>query len=68
MGTLYLVRHGQASFGAENYDELSELGHRQSVRLGEYFAQKGISFDRLIAGTLNRHKQTLGDVLQGMNH
>jgi broad specificity phosphatase PhoE len=68
MGTLYLVRHGQASFGAANYDELSELGGRQSVRLGEYFAQKGIAFDALIAGTLNRHKQTLQGILQGMKH
>jgi broad specificity phosphatase PhoE len=38
MGNLYLVRHGQASFGAADYDQLSELGQRQSVRLGEYFA------------------------------
>ena len=68
MGTLYLVRHGQASFGAENYDELSDLGRRQSVRLGEYFAGKGVMFDGLIAGTLNRHKQTLEGILQGMNH
>jgi broad specificity phosphatase PhoE len=67
MGTLYLVRHGQASFGAANYDELSELGARQSVRLGEYFAQKGIAFDALIAGTLNRHQQTLRGILQGMD-
>ena len=59
MGTLYLVRHGQASFGAEDYDHLSELGRRQSVRLGEYFAERGIHFDGLIAGTLRRHKQTL---------
>lgn len=36
MGTLYLVRHGQASFGADDYDQLSPLGQRQSVRLGEY--------------------------------
>ncbi len=67
MGTLYLVRHGQASFGAEDYDQLSELGLRQSVRLGEYFAQKGIHFDGLIAGTLRRQKQTLEGILQGMN-
>ena len=51
MGTLYLVRHGQASFGADDYDQLSDLGRRQSVRLGEYFARKGIHFDGLIAGT-----------------
>jgi broad specificity phosphatase PhoE len=66
MGTLYLVRHGQASFGAQDYDQLSELGRKQSVRLGEYFAHKGVSFDALIAGTLRRHKQTLEGLLQGM--
>ena len=67
MGTLYLVRHGQASFGADDYDQLSELGHRQSVRLGEYFAHQGVVFDSLIAGTLRRHKQTLAGILEGMN-
>jgi broad specificity phosphatase PhoE len=45
MGNIYLVRHGQASFGAENYDQLSTLGQQQSQRLGEYFAQKGIQFE-----------------------
>ncbi len=68
MGNLYLVRHGQASFGAEDYDQLSDLGHKQSVRLGEYFAQKGLRFDSLIAGTLKRQTQTLAGILQGMNH
>lgn len=67
MGTLYLVRHGQASFGADDYDQLSDLGRRQAVRLGEYFAERGVHFDGLIAGTLRRHKQTLEGILQGMN-
>lgn len=67
MGTLYLVRHGQASFGADDYDNLSELGHKQSVRLGEYFAERGLHFDGLIAGTLRRHKQTLDGIMRGMN-
>jgi broad specificity phosphatase PhoE len=67
MGTLYLVRHGQASFGAADYDQLSELGRKQSVRLGEYFAERDIHFDALIAGTLRRHKQTLEGILRGMN-
>jgi len=67
MGTLYLVRHGQASFGADDYDHLSELGQRQSVRLGAYFARRGVHFDAFIAGTLRRHKQTLAGILQGMN-
>lgn len=68
MGTLHLVRHGQASLGAADYDQLSELGHRQAVLLGEYFAQQGIAFDALIAGTLRRHTQTLAGILQGMRH
>jgi broad specificity phosphatase PhoE len=65
MGTLYLVRHGQASFGAEDYDNLSELGHRQSVRLGEYFADKGLRFDTVLTGTLKRHAQTWTGIAQG---
>ena len=67
MGTLYLVRHGQASFGSDDYDRLSDLGHQQSVLLGEYFARKGTHFDGIIVGTLRRHKETLAGILQGMN-
>jgi len=65
MGNLYLVRHGQASFGAADYDNLSELGHRQSVRLGEYFAHKGLQFEAVITGTLKRHAQTWAGIAQG---
>jgi len=66
MGTLYLVRHGQASFGADNYDNLSPLGHQQSVRLGEYFKGKGIRFDAVLTGTLVRQQQTLKGICEGM--
>ena len=65
MGNLYLVRHGQASFGAADYDQLSELGQRQSVRLGEYFANKGLTFDAVLTGTLRRHTQTWAGIAQG---
>ncbi len=65
MGTLYLVRHGQASFGAADYDRLSELGQRQSVRLGDYFRQKGLSFDAVLTGTLRRHLQTYSAIQEG---
>lgn len=66
MGTLYLVRHGQASFGSADYDKLSELGMRQSVRLGQWFAHKGIEFDAVLTGTLRRHIETLDGIAQGM--
>ena len=66
MGTLYLVRHGQASFGAEDYDRLSDLGRQQSRRLGEYFARKGLRFDAVISGTLRRHLETLDGIRLGL--
>ncbi len=66
MGTLYLVRHGQASFGADDYDQLSELGMRQSVLLGEHFAHHALKFDAILTGSLKRHVQTLQGILQGM--
>ena len=65
MGTLYLVRHGQASFGAADYDHLSAMGVQQSIRLGEYFASKGLRFDAVITGTLRRHTQTWDGIRQG---
>lgn len=65
MGNLYLVRHGQASFGAADYDKLSELGHRQSLRLGAYFRQKGLQFDAVLCGTLRRHVQTWDGIREG---
>lgn len=66
MPTLYLVRHGQASFGADNYDQLSDLGHRQSVLLGECFARLGLQFEAAYTGTLERHAQTLAGIVQGL--
>ncbi len=66
MGNLYLVRHGQASFGADDYDQLSALGHKQSVRLGQYFRGKGLSFEAVLTGTLRRHVQTFEGIAEGL--
>lgn len=66
MGTLYLVRHGQASFGAADYDQLSELGHQQCVRLGEYFRSRGLVFDAALRGSLRRQVQSLDAIVQGL--
>jgi len=65
MGTLYLVRHGQASFGAADYDQLSELGERQCRALGEYFAERSLRFDAVLRGTLRRHAQSLAALAEG---
>ena len=37
MTTIYFIRHGQASFGAESYDQLSPNGELQAKILGQYF-------------------------------
>jgi len=54
MSTLYLVRHGQASFGQSNYDKLSELGERQARLLGEYWLRWQVALDAVYTGTLAR--------------
>jgi phosphohistidine phosphatase SixA len=64
---IYLVRHGQASLGAADYDNLSERGEQQALRLGEYFASRGITFDAAYGGTLKRHAQTYNGITRGMN-
>ena len=65
MGILYLIRHGQASFGAADYDQLSELGARQCHTLGQYFAARGITFEAVLRGTLRRHAQSLAALTEG---
>jgi broad specificity phosphatase PhoE len=67
MGTIFLVRHGQASFGADDYDQLSDLGQRQCERLGHWFAARGTRFNRVVTGTLKRHRQSLAAIEQGMS-
>ncbi len=58
MAAISLVRHGQASLGAEDYDQLSDLGKTQARHLGQWLVQGGHSLDRVVTGSLKRHKQT----------
>lgn len=53
-----MVRHGQASFGKENYDQLSEKGHKQCRILAEHLIRTGLSFDAVYAGDMARQKDT----------
>lgn len=66
MSDFYLVRHGQACFGTDNYDRLSPLGHQQAIWLGEYFKQRDIHFDRVIVGDMVRHHETAQGICQGL--
>jgi broad specificity phosphatase PhoE len=58
MGSLLLIRHGQASFGAADYDQLSAVGAEQSQRLGAWLRHVGQSPDLIALGSLRRHIQT----------
>lgn len=67
MASIYLIRHGQASLGADDYDNLSPLGQHQAQRLGEYLAGKGIAPQSVFMGSLRRHAQTWAGIAQGMS-
>jgi len=58
MALLTLVRHGQASYLKENYDQLSDLGKRQARMLGEYWIRTKTSFDQVYYGPACRHFRT----------
>ncbi|MFW1754061.1 histidine phosphatase family protein [Acinetobacter wanghuae] len=58
MTTIYLVRHGQASFGAESYDKLSPNGEQQAKLLGQYFDDILKEAPYVVAGSMQRHQQT----------
>ena len=66
MSTIYLVRHGQASFGTANYDQLSQTGREQVRLLGDYFAQSGERIDRIYSGGLNRQRETADLIAQAV--
>src|SRR3954469_25885751 len=62
MPTVLLVRHAQASFGAADYDVLSDLGHRQVEALVEGLSRRGITADRVVSGGLRRQRDTAGPI------
>lgn len=58
MGTLLLVRHGQASFGAQDYDQLSEHGRQQAAVVGAALAAREVTPARIVTGSLRRQRDT----------
>jgi broad specificity phosphatase PhoE len=58
MGVVLLVRHGQASFGAEDYDVLSETGVEQTRMLGRALAAQGLRPARVVHGAMTRQRDS----------
>ena len=65
MGQVLLVRHGQASWDGEDYDVLSETGHRQGELLGAALAERGIKPDVVVSGGMRRHRETVENLVDG---
>jgi broad specificity phosphatase PhoE len=65
VGVIYVVRHGQAAFGTEHYDRLTEIGFAQARLLGAYFGRRNIRFDAVFTGTLRRQSETAQGIFEG---
>jgi broad specificity phosphatase PhoE len=59
---VHLLRHAQASAGAEDYDELSALGYQQADKVGAYLVRHNVRFGAVYLGALKRHAQTLAAI------
>ena len=66
MGVLLLVRHGQASLGAADYDQLSAVGRRQAQVTGARLAAADLAVDRVVSGALTRQRDTAEAVLAAL--
>lgn len=66
MAVIRLIRHGQASFGLKNYDQLSDLGVKQAELLGESLRGRASDVDLVICGAMTRHRQTAEATLGAM--
>ncbi|MEU5266399.1 histidine phosphatase family protein [Amycolatopsis sp. NPDC021455] len=64
MGAIYLVRHGQASFGASDYDALSPRGFEQSTVVGAELLRRNVSFSQIRSGSLARQRDTAATALK----
>jgi len=64
MSTLFLVRHGQASFGSDNYDRLSPLGIQQANHLRDHFSENAVELHGICSGRLQRQRST-AEILAG---
>lgn len=66
MAIIFLIRHGQAQFGMEEYDALSPTGIEQAKILGKSLIEKKIFPTKIISGAMRRHQQTMDYCLENM--
>jgi broad specificity phosphatase PhoE len=59
MSILCMIRHGQASFGAADYDRLSPRGRKQARIVAEHLRALPTAIDAVYTGSLARQQQTV---------
>ena len=62
MPSLILLRHAQASFGADDYDVLSDHGHEQAKAVVADLQRREIAIHHVVCGSLQRQRDTAGPV------
>lgn len=62
MSTLTLVRHGQASFDADHYDQLSPLGVLQAQATARFFVERRLQFTAVYSGPRERQRWTAAEI------
>jgi broad specificity phosphatase PhoE len=58
MPLMVIVRHGQASFGSDDYDVLSPVGRQQAQATAAALSAAGLDAARIISGSLRRQRDT----------
>lgn len=64
MPVIHLVRHGQASFGSDDYDVLSPTGAQQAALAGRELVRRGVRTPVYGSGTLSRQRDTAAIVAE----
>jgi broad specificity phosphatase PhoE len=65
VGMVLLVRHGQASFGTDDYDVLSDTGWQQGRLLGAWLRSQGVTPAAVVRGDMRRHRETAEALVEG---
>lgn len=64
MSRAYLVRHGQAAFGTDDYDRLTGTGIAQCRQLARHWRAIGRGVDLVYSGTLRRQRESADAFVQ----
>jgi broad specificity phosphatase PhoE len=62
LSSLTMIRHGQAGSLEGHYDVLSDLGREQARRLAEFWRLRGVRFDAVYSGSLERQRETSREI------